>query len=116
MLLACSSGSTPSTTTATPPTGTTMQPTSTSPSPRTTRQWRVFDGDLAILEIRDEPGPLLSTALPPPGAAPPTHPFLSATALDAAHESKLRQLLDASSNVDEFLRALTGAGYRVVAI
>lgn len=91
-----------------------MQPTTTSTAPRTTRQWRVFDGDLAILDIRDEPGPLISTALPPPGAAPPTHPFLSATALDAGHESKLRQLLDGSATLDEFLRALSGAGYRVV--
>ena len=78
------------------------------------RHWRVFDGDLAILELSDQPGPILSTAMPPPGAKPVTHEFLSATALDASHEDTLRRLLVGSKSVDEFIRALEGAGYRVV--
>ncbi len=87
----------------------------TADAPRTVRHWRVYDGELAILEMSDEPGVLMSTAMPPPGAKPVTHPFLSATALDAMHENKLRELLMASSSVDEFLRALEAAGFRVVA-
>jgi hypothetical protein len=78
------------------------------------RHWRVFDGDLAILELSDRPGPILSTAAPPPGGEPVTHPFLSATALDAAHEDRLHQLLTGSHSVDEFIAALQRAGYRVV--
>jgi hypothetical protein len=82
---------------------------------RAVRHWRVFDGELAILELSDEPGPLISTAAPPPSGTPATHPFLSATALDAAHENRLRELLDASKSVDELIAALERAGYRVVA-
>jgi hypothetical protein len=77
--------------------------------------WRVFDGDLAILELSDRPGPILSTAPLPPGQPPASHPFLSATALDAGHEDQLRQLLERSHDVAEFRAALAGAGFRVVA-
>lgn len=82
---------------------------------RAVRHWRVFDGDLPILELSDEPGPITSTALPPPGSQPVSHPFLSAAALDAGHEDELRKLLEASHDVDDFVRALAAAGYRVVA-
>jgi hypothetical protein len=84
-------------------------------SPQQPRHWRVFDGDLAILEVSDQPGVITSTAMPPPDAKPVMHPFLSASALDASHEDKLRTLLVAATNLDEFLRSLEGAGYRVVA-
>lgn len=76
----------------------------------TGRRWRVYDGDVEILEVLNQPGPLVSTASP---AAFEHHPFLSATALEASHEHHLRELLDASTSVDEYLHALTGAGYRV---
>lgn len=75
--------------------------------------WRVYDGEVLILELSDTPGPLLSTALPPPGVAPPSHPFLSGSARSAAHESRLRTLLDGSSDLPGFLSALEGAGFRV---
>lgn len=108
LLAACSGHSLPATSNVT-----------TSPPPaadaRGVRHWRVYDGDLAILEMSDEPGTLTSTAMPPPGAKPVTHPFLTAAALDAMHEDKLRSLLVASHTMDEFLRALEGAGFRVVA-
>ena len=79
-------------------------------------RWDVFDGDVLVLEVSSEPGPLMSTALPPPDPAwrPPVHPFLSASARSAAHESKLRGILDASKSLDEFLRRLREAGFRVV--
>ncbi len=69
--------------------------------------------DLAILEMSDQAGVLISTASSP-GSQPVTHPFLTATALDAGHEHQLRTLLVASNNIDELLRALAGAGLRVV--
>lgn len=75
--------------------------------------WRVYDGELLILELEDTPGPLLSTALPPPGVAPPSHPFLSGSARSAAHEGRLRELLDASRDVPSYLDALRDAGFRV---
>jgi hypothetical protein len=78
------------------------------------RHWRVFDGDTAILDVTDRPGPITSTAPPPPGGTPVMHPFLSAAALDAGHEDRLHTLLVAAHSLDEFLKSLTAAGYRVV--
>ena len=77
------------------------------------RRWRVFDDKLEILEISSQPGPIISTAPPPPDMKPVMHPFLSATALDAGHEDQLHTLLVASHSLDEFLHALTSAGFRV---
>lgn len=78
-----------------------------------TRHWRIFDGDVAILDVWDRPGALTSTA--PPMDRPALHPFLSAAALDAAHEHVLRELLLGATTTDEFITALAGAGFRVVA-
>jgi hypothetical protein len=74
--------------------------------------WRVFDGDVAIL-VSDRPGPILSTAPRPPGTAPRTSPFMSATALDADPEARLHALLVASHSLDELLCALAAEGYRL---
>lgn len=67
-----------------------------------------------VLTVTDEPGALLSTALPPPtpGWTPPAHPFVSAQAHDPMHEHRLRQLLDESSSFEDFLVRLEAAGYR----
>jgi hypothetical protein len=75
------------------------------------RHWRVYDGDLEILEVTDQPGPLTSTAPPPP--EPVMHPFLTASALDAGHEDQLRELLIAAKSTDEFITSLRRAGFRV---
>jgi len=77
-----------------------------------TRRWRVYDADLEILEVADEPGALTSTA--PPGGPPVMHPFLTATALDAGHEDRLRTILLAATSTDAFIAALQQAGLRVV--
>jgi hypothetical protein len=84
-------------------------------TPHEPRSWRVYDGDVEILEVTDQPGPLVSTAPLPPDATPAMHPFLSATALDAGHEDRLRELLERSHDVDEFVRRLEAEGFRVVA-
>lgn len=78
------------------------------------RHWRVYDGDLEILDVSSQPGPITSTAPPPPDGKAVMHPFLSAAALDAGHEDQLHTLLVASHSLDEFLRALASAGFRVV--
>ena len=109
LLLACSGGSRTTTT----PSNTAVSSEKSTPAPAV-RQWRVFAGDVEILEVRDEPGSLRSTAPLPPGATPPAHPFLSATALDASHEDQLRALLDGAKTTDDFIAALERAGFRVV--
>lgn len=81
----------------------------------TAHHWKVYDGELPILDVTDRPGPIISTAPPPPDGKPVMHPFLSATALDAGHEDRLRQILVASHDLDEFLRGLRAAGFKVVA-
>ena len=81
----------------------------------TVRQWRVYDGDVAVLEMADQPGPLTSSALPPPDGKPVMHPFLTASALDAGHEDQLRSLLQDARSADDFVNALQRAGLRVVA-
>ena len=78
-------------------------------------RWRVFDGAIAILEVSDQPGPIVSTAPPPPNGELVRHRFLSASALSAVHEGRLRQLLDAAHDLPGFLVSLTAAGFRVEA-
>jgi hypothetical protein len=79
----------------------------------TAHRWRVFDGEVAILDVSDRPGPITSTAPPPPNGHLVMHPFLSAAALSAAHEDRLRKLLNASHDLPGFLASLTAAGFRV---
>jgi hypothetical protein len=89
------------------------QPSGSADMPKANAKWEVFDGEVLVLEVWDEPGPLLSTAAPPPDFEAPTHPFLSATAHSAAHEDRLRQLLERSTNLQEFLEALRADGFEV---
>jgi hypothetical protein len=69
-----------------------------------------------VLTVKDEPGALLSTALPPPtpGWTPPTHPFLSAQAHNPFHEHRLRELLDEATSFEDFLARLAEIGYQIV--
>lgn len=78
-----------------------------------TARYAVYAGEDLVLTVRAEPGPLTSTAPPVPGGRPPLHPFLSAAARDASHEESLRELLDASEDLQEFLGRLRAAGYTV---
>ena len=64
-----------------------------------------------VLWIKDEPGPLLSTALAPPGPRPPLHPFLTGHAFYAPEEGRLREILDGSKSFREFVENLRKAGY-----
>lgn len=72
--------------------------------------WQVYAGDELVLSVRDEPGPLTSTA---PGGARVLHPFLTAAAHEAGHEAELRAILDGASDPEDFRARLTAAGYRV---
>lgn len=75
--------------------------------------WDVYKDGRKVLEIKNEPGPLTSTALLPEGATPPQHPFLTAASRDPNEEDRLRTLLDRSQNFEEFLRLLRYEGYTV---
>lgn len=77
--------------------------------------WNVYDGDTLILDVSDQPGPIISTAILPPGQAPATNPFLSATSHDAFHENQLHDILQASHDVPSFLGGLRSAGFTVKA-
>ena len=77
------------------------------------RTFEVYADDDLVLTIKDEPGPLMSTALPPPGFSPPTSDFLSAQAHNPFHEHVLRGLLEKSMSLDEYLAQLRNGGYRV---
>jgi len=70
------------------------------------------DGRL-VLSVTDAPGPVVSTAAPPPDKAVVSHPFLSASAHDPLEEDALRALLLRAKNTGEFLELLRGAGYQV---
>ncbi|MDP2307926.1 MAG: hypothetical protein Q8P18_18010 [Pseudomonadota bacterium] len=77
--------------------------------------WLVWaEGDL-VLTMIDGPGALTGTAPPPPDGAVTRHPFLSASAHDAGHESRLRTILDAASDPEDFRERLRASGYRVEA-
>jgi hypothetical protein len=82
-----------------------------------TRRYTVYaEDDEKVLEVSDVPGPLVSVSSPPPppGQAPATHPFLSASAYDPFREGALRKILLQSASFDDFLKRLKDAGYRVV--
>ena len=98
-------------------------------SDRDVRHFAVYvDGRLALV-VRDEPGPLRSSAGPPAGAGGPpppppgpdelppgVHPFVDAQAHDPVSEDRLRRLLDESSSFDEYLHRLVGAGFDVASV
>ena len=89
-------------------------PAVTLPGP--SRFARVYRGNVAVLEVKDVPGPLLSRMAPPPlpGEQPTRHPFLSGVALVAAEEGALGDILEHSQSFDEFLDRLRAEGFRVV--
>lgn len=104
-------GATGDRTEATPPT--TPAPKGTTQMTPTAKRWTVHDGSTLVLEVSSVPGPILSTAAPPPGLQPVTHPFLSASARSATHEHKLRELLVASKDLPDFLARLRAASFDV---
>jgi hypothetical protein len=79
----------------------------------TAHRWHVYDGATLILDVADQPGPILSTASLPPGVPPRQHPFLSASARSAVHENRLHSLLEAAKDLPGFLASLIAAGFRV---
>jgi hypothetical protein len=95
------------------------QPATTNASSESTANahaWKVLDGDSLILEVKDTPGPILSTAALPPGVPARRHPFLSASARSARHENELHELLEAATTLPDFLSRLRGAGYKVIPV
>jgi hypothetical protein len=72
-----------------------------------------YRGNVEVLRFKEGSGPLRSTALLPPGQEPPTHPFLTASALQPAEEGPLRDVLEASKSFPDFMERLKKAGYEV---
>lgn len=112
LLAAC--GPDPEVADSTPPT-TTPPPASTPTSDAAARSWRVSRDGRPVLVVTDRPGALVSRAAPPPdpGQPPVTHPFLSASSLDASTEAELRALLEGQPDVESYLAALRRAGFVV---
>jgi len=80
-----------------------------------TNTYQLFRGDELVLELRDEPGVLISVAAPPPlpGQAPVTHPFATAAFFQPAHDGELVPMLNNAPDLESFLETARGAGYRV---
>lgn len=78
-----------------------------------TPTWSAYRGDREVLRFKEGSGPLRSAALLPVGAEPPTHPFLTAAALDPQEEGELRDVLSASKSFPDFMDRLKKAGYAV---
>ena len=78
------------------------------------RRYVVYRGSEKVLEITDAPGPLISKLAPPPapGQAAALHPFLSATAYVPEEEARLRDALNQSRSLSEYLDALRAMGFR----
>jgi hypothetical protein len=79
------------------------------------RRYIVYRGSQKVLEITDAPGPLISQPAPPPaaGKAAASHPFLSATAYVPEEETRLRDALNQSRSLPEYLHALRAMGFKV---
>jgi hypothetical protein len=80
------------------------------------RRYLVYQNDTVVLEITAEPGPLVSKSAPPPapGEHAVMHPFLSATARVPEYEAALREALDKSRDLEDYLMRLRSMGFRVV--
>ncbi|MEU9350015.1 hypothetical protein AB0D65_03105 [Streptomyces griseoloalbus] len=80
-----------------------------------TRSYRLLRGGRVALEIRGEPGLLVSTSVPPltAGHSPVTHSFATASFQLAEAEGELGALLRESSDLDAFLEAAARAGYLI---
>jgi len=79
------------------------------------RRYIVYCSGEKIAEISDQPGPLISAKAPPPAAnaKPALHPFLSATAYVPEEEGRLRDVLNQSRSLPEYLEALRAMGFSV---
>ena len=83
------------------------------PTSPTTPIWSAYRGDVEVLRFKEGSGPLRSTAMLPVGVEPPTHPFLTASALQPSEEGGLRDILVASKSFPDFVERLKKAGYDV---
>ncbi len=80
---------------------------------RNGRVYGVYDADELDVSVTDVPGSVLSTGALPPGASPMQHPFLSAQAHSAQHESALHEALSGAESTAAFLVALEAQDLQV---
>ena len=97
---------------------------------RDVRHFAVYTEGRLALVVRAEPGTLRSSAGPAPPAGDPgppgppgttdlppgVHPFIDAEAHDPVSEGRLRELLDASSEFDDYLGRLVEAGFDIASV
>jgi hypothetical protein len=90
-------------------------PAPSEPEPATPRRFRLYREGRLALEIRDQPGIMVSTSAPPPlpGRGPVTHPFATATAYVAEWEGQLGAMLRGAPSFDAFLDEVAAAGYEI---
>ena len=79
------------------------------------RRYVVYRDSEKVLEVTNEAGPLISKQAPPPaaGEGAAMHSFLSATACVPGEETRLRNALNQSRTLSEYLEALRAMGFRV---
>jgi hypothetical protein len=76
--------------------------------------WTVYDkSGKAVAELKDAPGPIVSRAGPPPDGKVVTHPFVTASSLDAMAENDLHEALQAAASFKDFVARLRKAGFSV---
>ncbi len=75
--------------------------------------YNVYHDNKLVAIIKSEPGPVVSTATPPPLGQEIKHPFLTATALVPEEENTLYQFLQKAKNFDGYVNLLKANGYIV---
>ena len=76
------------------------------------RVFEVWKDGRMVMTVRDEPGPLVSRASPPPDFKPaPSHPFVSISSHDPFSEHQSRTILDQSNSCDDYLARMRAAGF-----
>ena len=75
------------------------------------RLYEVWKSNRLVLTVSSARGPLVSTALAPPGGKRISHPFLSGSAHVAEEEPALREILEQAKNFPDFIERLLRAGY-----
>jgi hypothetical protein len=81
--------------------------------PAEAKTYDVTKNGKLVLSVTDAPGPIVSTAIPPPDGAAVKRSFLTASAHAPEEEDALRRLLERSKDTQDFFARLRKAGYEV---
>ncbi len=84
------------------------------PPPPAPRHFHIYKSQRLVLDVTATPGPMLSTAGPPPQGAP-QHPFLSGRAYDPFTEGALGELAREAPDFDTFIDEVIDDGFDIAA-